>query len=161
MTVAGKLRVGGLAGVLCLCILATLPGCNTTPQPESQRMAAAKTTAPTLKPSQSNTTPASDDCGLTAYPVTRSAKEILADVPRGGPQPPNSMMLAKIAIDTEGRITHLRVLRLAYPRAPNAEAINEQAVASIKQWHYAPTIYAGKPVAVCSDVDVIIDFGSN
>ena len=123
-------------------------------------MPAAKTTAPTLKPLQSNTTPASDDCGLTAYPVSRSTREILADVPRGGQQSPNSAMLAKIAIDTEGRITHLRVLRLAYPKAPNAETINEQAVDSIKRWHYAPTIYAGKPVAVCSDVDVIIDLGS-
>ncbi|MGD0013643.1 MAG: energy transducer TonB [Bryobacteraceae bacterium] len=63
-----------------------------------------------------------------------------------------------MAIDPEGRVTHLRVLRLAYPEASNADAINGQAVDSIKRWHYSPTIVAGKPVAVCSDVAVTIDF---
>jgi outer membrane biosynthesis protein TonB len=69
------------------------------------------------------------------------------------------MMLVKVAIDPEGRVTHLRVLRLAYPEASSADAINEQAVDSIKRWHYAPTTVAGKPVAVCSDVAVNIDLG--
>ena len=130
-----------------------------TPQPASPRMPAAWTTPSALKPSQSNTTPASDDCGLTAYPVSKPTKEILADAPRGGPQP-NSSMLAKIAIDAQGKITHLRVLRLAYPEAPFSEEINEQSIDSIKQWHYAPTLYDGKPVAVCSDVSVTIDLGN-
>jgi hypothetical protein len=161
MIVVRKLRAAGPAGALCIGALAILAGCKAAPHPEPQRIPAAKATAPTLQPSQSNTTPASDDCGLTAYPVSRSTKEILSDVPRSGPQPPNSTMLAKIAIDPEGRITHLRVLRLAYPETSFTDAINEQAVDSIKRWHYAPTIYADKPVAVCSDVSVIIDLGSN
>ncbi len=67
------------------------------------------------------------------------------------------MMLAKVAIDPEGRVTHLRVLRPAHPEASNTEAINEQAVDSIKRLHQAPTIVAGKPVDVCSDVSVVID----
>jgi hypothetical protein len=68
-------------------------------------------------------------------------------------------MLAKIAIDPEGRVTHLRVLRLAYPEAPEAvrNAINAQAVDSIKRSHLKPRIVGGKPVAVCSDVAVTID----
>jgi outer membrane biosynthesis protein TonB len=70
-------------------------------------------------------------------------------------------MLAKVAIDPEGRVTHLRVLRLAYPEAPNSDAINEQAVDSIKRWHYTPATVAGKPVAVCSDVAVTIDLGTD
>jgi hypothetical protein len=145
------------AGARCLAVLAILAGCKAAPQPESQRMPAARTTVQTVEPSQSNSTPAVDDCGLTAYPVSRSTQEILAAVPRGGARPPNSMMLVKVAIDPEGRVTHLRVLRLAYPEASNA--INEHAVDSIKRWHYAPTTVAGKPVAVCSDVAVNIHLG--
>jgi hypothetical protein len=127
-----------------------------TPQPESQRTPAAKTTVHAVQPSQSNSTPAVDDCGLTAFPVSMSAKEILAAVPRSA-APRNPTMFAKIEIDPEGKVTHLRVLRLAHPELPNAAAINEQAVDSIKRWRYAPTRIAGKPVSVCSDVDVIID----
>ncbi|MGA2435736.1 MAG: hypothetical protein ABSG25_10665 [Bryobacteraceae bacterium] len=67
-------------------------------------------------------------------------------------------MLVRVAIDPEGRITHLRVLRSAYPEAADSMAINAQVVDSIKRWHYAPTIIASKPVAVCSDVTVIVDF---
>jgi hypothetical protein len=71
-------------------------------------------------------------------------------------------MLAKVAIGPEGRVTHLRVLRLAYPQAPTiAIGANEQAVNSFKRWQYAPTIVDGKPVAVYSDVTVIIDLGKD
>lgn len=67
------------------------------------------------------------------------------------------MMIAKLAINDEGRVTHLRVLRLAWPKLPNSYAINEQVVDSIKSWRYKPTIVGGKPVAVCSDVGVTVD----
>jgi hypothetical protein len=84
------------------------------------------------------------------------AKEILAAAPRGDASR-NSTMFAKIEIDPEGKVTHLRVLRLAHPELPNTTVINEQAVDSIKRWRYAPTRIAGKPVPVCSDVGVIVD----
>ena len=66
-------------------------------------------------------------------------------------------MFAKVEIDPEGKVAHLRVLRLAHPELPNAAVVNEQAVDSIKRWGYAPTRIAGKPVPVCSNVEVIID----
>jgi len=69
-------------------------------------------------------------------------------------------MLAKIGIDARGKITHLRVLRLAYPEAPFSEEINEKAVDSIKRWHYTPALYDGTPVTTCSDVSVTIDLGN-
>ena len=156
MIVLGKLHTAGLAGALSLCVLTILVGCKTTPRPESQRTPATKTTAPTLKPSQSNTAPASDDCGLTAYPVSRPTKDILSEVPRGNSKR-SSSLFAKIAIDPQGKITHLRVLSLAHPEASFSEEINEKAVDAIKRRHYSPTLYDGKPVAVCSDVSVIID----
>jgi outer membrane biosynthesis protein TonB len=67
------------------------------------------------------------------------------------------MLLAKAAIDPEGRITHLRVQRVAHPQASTSARLNEEAVDSIKRWRYAPTIVAGKPQAVCADVDVNVD----
>jgi hypothetical protein len=110
-----------------------------------------------VKSSQSNVAPAGDDCGLSAYPASRSTQEILAAVPQEGARSPNSTMFAKVAINPQGRVTHLRVLRLAYPEAPNAESINAQAVDSIKRRRFAPVTLAGKPVAVCSDLAVTID----
>jgi hypothetical protein len=114
-----------------------------------------------VESSLSESASADDNCGLTAFPVFKSAQEILAAVPRDGARSPNSMMRAKVAIDTEGRVTHLRVLRLAYPEVPNSAAINAQTIDSIKRWRYAPTTVNGKPVPVCSDVSVTIDLAQD
>jgi hypothetical protein len=99
---------------------------------------------------------ASEDCGLTTYPISRSNEEILADVPRD-PKSRFGDLVAKLAIDKNGKITHLRVLRLAHPNAPNWKGINESALDSVRNFHYKPAIYKGKPVAVCSDVSWIVD----
>ncbi len=122
-------------------------------------MLPTKATSPPLQPLQTNGTPANGDCGLTAFPVSMPAKETIAAVSRGGP-PGDSTMFAKIQIDPAGKVTHLRVLRLAYPQLPNATVLNEQAIDTIKHWSYAPTKIAGRPVAVCSDVTVTIDLSS-
>ena len=97
-----------------------------------------------------------EDCWLTEYPVSRSNREILADVPRDSKKPPNFSMLAKVAIDKDGKITHLRVLRLGHSNAPNWKEINNSVLNDVKRWHYKPTMYQGKPVAVCRDVSVIV-----
>ena len=67
-------------------------------------------------------------------------------------------MLVKIAIDKDGKITHLRVLRLAYSNTTNWREINKTALNEVKHWHYKPKFYQGKLVAVCSDVSVTVDF---
>src|ERR1700722_1926909 len=95
-----------LAGAFALLVLVSgLAACRhgSTSQPESQLTPAAKTTVQAVQPSQSNSTPAVDDCGLTAFPVSMSAKEILAAVPRV-PRSRNSTMFAKIEIDPEGKV---------------------------------------------------------
>lgn len=66
-------------------------------------------------------------------------------------------MLAKIALDKDGKITHIRVLRLAHSNAPNWKEINGSALNDIKHGHYKPAVYQDKPVATCADVDVTID----
>jgi len=147
-----------LVPTLWIAVAGILAGCQAAPQRNSPQSPPPRATVKAVKPSQTNAAPATDDCGLAAYPVSRPTKEILAAVPRSSALPPNSDMLVKLAIDPEGRVTHLRVLRLWHPEAPQADAINAQAIDSIKRWHYAPTKLAGEPVTVCSDVAVTIDF---
>jgi len=139
-------------------VVSAMVGCQRAPETEPRP--AARTTVHALESSQTKSTSPDDDCGLDDFPVSKSTKEILATVPHNTARSPNSMMQAKVAIDPEGRVTHLRVLRLAYPELPNSDAINQQAVDSIKRWRYAPTMLSGKAVAVCSDVSVTIDLGS-
>ncbi len=133
-----------------------IAGCRTAPKPESRQGSALPRAQSSLEPLQKSSTPAIADCGLGAYPESIPTQEILAAVPRSI-APPNSSMLAKVEIDSEGKVTHLRVMRLAWADAPNAMALNKQAVDSIKRGRYAPTKVAGEPVSVCSDVDVTID----
>jgi hypothetical protein len=154
---AFRLRWGALA--IYVGVFAALAGCRKASQPQLTSPS-AKMTVQTVEPPLEGTL-GSEDCGLSAYPVSRTSQQIVADAPHEGKQPPSSTMLAKVAIDVNGRVTHLRVLRLAYPEAPNLESINEQAVDSIKRWHYAPTMFGGKAVTVCSDIAVTIDLGSN
>jgi len=135
--------------------LAILVGCRTTPKGEGQQRA-AEITVKTTESSQAKTTP-SEICGLDDFPVSKSTEEILAVVPPDNARHPNPTMSAKVAVGAEGRVTHLRVLRLAWPKLPNSHTINTQAVDSIKRWHHAPTIVGGTPVAVCSDVSVTVD----
>jgi len=148
--------VGLFSLSLWLAIPLLFAGCKTAPHRELQPVSPAAETQTVLKTSQTNTTPANDDCGISAFPVSLSAKEMIAAVPPSEPSQ-NSGMFARIQINPEGKITHLRVLRLAYPKLPNSTAMNEQAVNNIKHWSYAPTKFDGKPVFVCSDVTVTID----
>ena len=129
----------------------TLGGCRSAPQREEQPPT-ARTTISTAESSRLTSTSSDDGCGLDNFPVSKPNKEILAAAPRDMGQPPNQNMVAKVAIDTGGKVTHLRVLRLAWPKLANSYAINEQALESIKRWHQTPTVVSGKPVAVCSDV---------
>ena len=131
-----------------------IAGCKSAPTPE--RNSKAPRIVSQSEHTEQNQNLATEDCGLIKYPISRSNQEILADVPRD-PKKPSYDMLAKIAIDKDGKITHLRVLRLAHSNAPNWMEINETALASIKQRESKPTLYQGKPVAVCSDVSVIVD----
>src|ERR1700756_1652626 len=87
--------------LLSFAALAVMAGCQVAPRPDSQSMPAARTIPPSLEPSQSNSTPAVGDCGLAAFPVSMSAKEILAVLPRGAASR-NATMSAKAEIDPEG-----------------------------------------------------------
>jgi hypothetical protein len=75
MIVVVKRGVDWPGGALRVAVLALLAGCRAAPQPESPPMPAARTTPASLEPSQSNSIPAVDDCGLTAYPVSRPLKK--------------------------------------------------------------------------------------
>lgn len=131
-------------------------GCRSAPSQQGQARA-TQLTVNASEPSKSGSGPSEEHCGLDEFPVSMSTEEILAKVPSDVGRRRNQMMMAKVAIDPEGRITHLRVLRLAWPALPNSHKINKDAVDSIKHWHYKPTTVEGKAVAVCSDVSVNVD----
>jgi len=141
-----------LAEVLLVLVLVVLVGCHTVPKTEEQSRNLQVESSP------SRNTPSDDSCGLDDSPVSKPTREILAVASRDAVRPPNQMMIAKVAINAEGRVTHLRVLRFAWPKLSNSYAINEHTVNDIKGWHYKPTILDGKPVLVCSDVAVTVDF---
>ena len=145
-----------LPKVALVLVQVALVGCHSVPKAEEQWQS-PQIGASTSESSPSRNTPSDDSCGLDDSPVSKSTREILAGASRDAERPPNQMMIAKVAINAEGRVTHLRVLRLAWPKLPNSYAINEHAVNDIKGWHYKPTILGGKPVAVCSDVAVTVD----
>lgn len=147
MTATSGLR-NWLAAGAGVALLALLTGCGAARQPVSRAM----------EPTPSAVFPAAGSCGLAGYPVSRPTREILAEAVPTGALRTNSTMLAKVAIDGEGQVTHLKVVRLAYPQASNAVSLNMQAVDAIKHWHYAPTLAAGRPVAVCADANVAVDF---
>jgi hypothetical protein len=145
-----------LAKMALVLVVVVLVGCRTAPKREEQSRA-SQITLSTTESLSSRGKRSDDTCGLDDFPVSKSTKEILAAATRDAGRPPNQMMVAKVAINAEGKVTHLRVVRLAWPKLPNSYTINEQAVDSIKSWRYRPTIVDGKPVAVCSDVAVTVD----
>jgi hypothetical protein len=133
----GKLLAKRAAGALCVVGIAILAGCKAASQPESRRAPAASTTVQAVKSSQSNIAPTVDDCGLTAYPASRSTQEILAAVPQKGILSQDSTMFAKVTIDPEGRVTHLRVLRLAYV----IPASSPRSAPDVQKPRYAPASF--------------------
>jgi hypothetical protein len=135
---------------------AVVVGCR-TPSKHEEQSRAAQITLSLTQSSPSRSTQSGENCGLDDFPVSKSTDEILAAVPLDIAEPSNQMMIAKVAVNSQGRVTHLRVIRLAWPKLPNSRAINRQAVDSIKRWRYAPPIYDGKPLGVCSDVSATID----
>ncbi|HJZ63435.1 MAG TPA: hypothetical protein VKD70_03890 [Candidatus Acidoferrum sp.] len=142
-------RLGFLAGIFML-----IAGCKSAPTPERNSPTANIALPPEHTEPVENS--ADEDCGLKDYPVSRSNREILADVRRDA-RKPSYAMLAKIAIDKEGKITHLRVLRLAHSNASIWMEINDSALNDIKRWYSKPTFYHGRPVPICSDVVVTVD----
>lgn len=142
--------------ILSVALVASIVGCKSAPAP-ARNSSAPKITVQQAEDTEPSEKSTDKDCGLTGYPISRSNEEILSDVHRDPKKPPTYSMLAKVAINKEGKITHLRVLSLAHSNAPNWMEINETALASIEKRAPKPTLYQGKPVAVCSDVSVVVD----
>ena len=98
--------------------------------------------------------PVGGDCGLSAYPASRSHQEILEAVPPTS-TPSNGLLVAKLRIDPDGKITHLQVLRVGYPESPE---LNEQALQSLRQWDYTSPAVDDDPSPLCIDVSVGLHF---
>jgi hypothetical protein len=69
------------------------------------------------------------------------------------------MLLARIRIDEEGKVTRLRVIRPLHVNIPEISLrINEEAMDMLRNRQYKPTLVDGKPVEACADVSIIIHF---
>jgi hypothetical protein len=137
--------------------MVALAGCQAAPQSQSSASPHTATAVPEMKSTQQTVAPQVNDCGIAAFPVSMSTQQIVADGLQNGARSGGQGMLVKVAIDPNGNITHLRVLRPAYPDAANTVAINTQVVDSMKRRHYTPRPVDGKPVATCADVSVNVD----
>jgi hypothetical protein len=97
-----------------------------------------------------------DDCGLAAYPASRSNENILADAPRSGR--PTSSMMAKVRVDAGGRVTHLRLIRRAYPEAPKVgDGVTLKAIQELKERRFDVASGEGMARPQCVDVTTTID----
>jgi outer membrane biosynthesis protein TonB len=97
-----------------------------------------------------------DDRNLRDYPVSKSTHKMVLDAQKRPAGAGNGLLLSAV-IDEKGNVAHMRILRLAFPTAPNTVALNEQAIEQVKRWHYKPTVLDGKPVPVYTEISVIID----
>ncbi|HTS25822.1 MAG TPA: energy transducer TonB [Bryobacteraceae bacterium] len=90
--------------------------------------------------------------GLEAYPWPRSYEQIVADAPPGS-RKNTGMLEARIVIGPDGKISHLRFLRLS-----TSDSVNREVIARIRGWHYKPAVVDRKAVSVCSILSVNVDF---
>lgn len=146
-----------LLKVTAILALAILSGCVRGSKREEHYRGSQVALSKIELPPPSSDTISDNSCGLDDFPVSKSTEEILTAVPSEAAPPPNQMMMAKVAVSSEGKVTHLRVIRLAWPKLPNSRAINTDTIEAIKHWRYKPTIVDGRPVAVCSEISVTVD----
>jgi hypothetical protein len=142
--------------IVCLTLSLCCPDAShRAPTPSPTPVAPSPAVAPSAGPAITMRS-ADDLCGLEDFPVTRSTAQILALVPAA--KRPSSTMVAKLRTDAEGRVTHIRVVKLAYPEAPAASGpLNETALDDLKNRRFVPPNEAGKGRPLCVDVAVTID----
>ena len=59
------------------------------------------------------------------------------------------LLIVEAIIDTEGRVTDLRVLKGLHP------SFDDTAIAAIRQWRFKPATLQGKPVPVIYNLTII------
>jgi hypothetical protein len=151
------LAVPGYTDVCLIALLCALTGCRQAPQPRvevKQQEVAVVSSGPSIAVPGVSTTEPEEFCGLQAYPMPRSYPQILADAPPGSRKTTTSLY-AKVAIDREGNITHLRFLRLS-----TLDSINRYAIENLKRQHYKPTVLDGERVSGCSTVSINVDLSN-
>jgi protein TonB len=56
-------------------------------------------------------------------------------------------VILEAVLDTSGRVTQLRVLR-------SVPLLDQAALDAVRQWHYSPSVYYGRPVSVLMTITV-------
>jgi hypothetical protein len=90
--------------------------------------------------------------GIDAYPLPRTYEQILADAPKET-RKPTGLLEARMIVDSDGKITHLRFIRLS-----SVDTVNKRAFDFVTKQQYKPTVVEGKQVSVCATMSINVDF---
>jgi hypothetical protein len=90
--------------------------------------------------------------GLDAYPLPRTYEQILADAPKGA-QRPTGLLEARMIVNSDGKVTHLRFMRLS-----SVDSVNKRAFDFVTKQHYKPVVVEGQQISVCMRMSINIDF---
>jgi hypothetical protein len=137
-----------------LALVAGLLSCSPSSDQAVKERARHSAVAPSATPPETSTP--EDDCGLAAYPASRSNQQILADAPQSGS--PTSSMMARVRVDAGGRVTHLRLIRRAYPEAPKVgDEVTLKAIRDLKERRFNARLSGGVARPQCVDITTTID----
>jgi hypothetical protein len=84
--------------------------------------------------------------------LPRTYEQILADAPKDA-RKPTGVPEARMIVDSDGKITHLRFIRLS-----SADSVNRRAFDFVTKQHYQPTVVKGQQVSVCTTMSITVDF---
>src|SRR5437867_1950564 len=141
-----------LRAMLVMFVLAVLGGCKATSRGTVKTAPAGSVAASAVIASHKTEAAPDADCGLEAYPGSRSYQQVLTDAD-AGPRKPITTLETRTAIAKDGNITHFRFVRVS-----SIESVNKAAFDFVTKQHYKPAIFNGERVAVCATGSVTIDF---
>ncbi len=126
--------------------LAILPGCGTRPNRTVE--------VSTAEPARGAEPSAAGDatCGLSAYPFPQSFEQALADAASPARKRTSSVQV-QMAVDRNGRITHLRYLSLS-----TDDEVNRLAFDSLARQQFRPVTIHGEQVAACTTEMVRVEY---
>jgi hypothetical protein len=84
--------------------------------------------------------------------MPRTFKQILADAPKEARKPTGALE-ARMIVNPDGKITHLRFIRLS-----SLDSVNKGAFDFVTKQHYKPTVVEGQQVSVCTTMSINVDF---
>jgi Gram-negative bacterial TonB protein C-terminal len=148
--------------IIVAVVAATLAGCGQAPQRRAEvkkentsnrKVPPPRAPEASFEAGSASAKNQADVCAdLEVYPLPRTYAQILADVPKEA-RKPTGHLEARMLIDPDGNISHIRFMRLS-----SVDSINKHAFDFVTKQHYKPTVVDGQRVSVCTSMSINIDF---